>query len=287
MMLGCAPAQASAQVISRPPDARSADSTPGPTASTRTVDIELTGTLGHQRVVFSPDFDADALREGWSQGLDLITGAEGPDGQVLVMARRRERAVQHVSYNTAEWPSDYVTQYWDDPDHVITGVFGGPSGWSVIMSRVESVYVPSAQRSLENWGWTSQSTRLHGEWPQDVIRELWAEDMDVTEIAHGPGGWVLVFSSETHWGAQGWDGTDDPGAKIRDRWNDGYSITDIAHDGSQWYIVATKNAGIGAQRWASSETFPEEEIREAWYDGMHVQAMDYGDGHWYVVFSQR
>jgi hypothetical protein len=238
-------------------------------------------------VIFSPDFNVDALREGWSQGLDLITGAEGPDGQVLVMARGRERAVQHVSYTTQAWPRDYVAQYGADPDHVITGVFGGPSGWNVVMSRVESVYVPSAQRSLENWGWTSQSWRLRAEWPRDDIRELWDEGKDITEIAHGPGGWLLVFSSETHWGAQGWDSTDDPEGKIRDRWNDGYSITDIAYDGSLWFLVATKNAGIGAQRWVSSDTFPEDEIRQAWAEGMHVQAMDYGGGLWYVVFSQR
>jgi hypothetical protein len=259
---------------------------PGPTPSTRTVDIELTGSTGHQRVVLSPDFNIDALREGWAQGMDLITGAEGPEGQVLVMAERRTRAVQHLSYNTQEWPRDYVSQYWDDPDHVIRGVFGGASGWSVILSRVESVYVPSAQRAHENWGWTSQAYRLRAEWPRDVIREQWDEGRDITDVAYGPGGWMLVFSSETYWGSQGWDRAEDPEAKIRERWDDGYSITDLAYGEGQWTIVATKDAGISAQRWANSDTFPEADIREAWADGMHVQALDYGGGEWYVVFSQ-
>ena len=263
------------------------DPRPGPGVATRTVDIELTGSTGHQRVVFSPAFNLDALREGWSQGMDLVTGAEGPDGLVLVMARGRERGVQHVSYGTPEWPSDHVSRFWDDPDHVISGVFGGPAGWNVMMSRVESVYVPSAQRSLENWGWHSQSYRLREEWPRDVIREQWDEGKKITDIAYGPGGWMLVFSQETHWGAQGWDFAADPTAKIQERWDAGFSITDLAFGEGQWHLVATKNAGIGMQRWARSETFPEQEIRQAWSEGMHVQAIDYGGGMWYVVFSQR
>ncbi len=265
--------------------ATAAPTTVGP--SPRIVDLELTGSVGHQRVVFSADFNVDALREGWSQGLDLVTGAEGPGGQVIVMARGRERSVQHISYNTSEWPGDFVSQYWNDPDHVIKGVFGGPAGWSLIMNRVESVYVPSAGQSLENWGWHAQSWRLRARWPEGVVRELWDEGKDITDIAYGPGGWMLVFSQETHWGAQGWDRTDDLPAKIRERWDDGFSITDIAFGEGLWHLVATKNVGVGEQRWVRSETFPEQEIRRAWDDGMHIEALDYGAGLWYVVFSER
>jgi astacin len=265
--------------------------TPGPTTAptlpTRTLDREMTGSTGHQRIVMAATLNVDGLREGWSQGLDLVTGAESPEGQVIVMARAGARAVQHLSFNTPEWPADHVTEYWDDPDHVIRGVFGGESGWSVIMSRAESVYVPSAQRNLENWGWTSQSYRLRQAWDRDVIREQWDSGKDITDIAYGPGGWMYVFSRETHWGAQGWDRATDPTAKIQERWDAGFRITDIAFGEGQWAIIATKNAGIGEQRWTRSETFPEAAIQQAWDDGMHVQALDYGNGQWYVIFSER
>lgn len=211
---------------------------PGLRVATRTVDIELTGSTGHQRVVFSPTFNLDALREGWSQGMDLVTGAEGPEGLVLVMARGRERGVQHVSYGTPEWPSDHVTRFWDDPDHVIRGVFGGPSGWNVIMSRVESVHVPSAQRSLENWGWHSQSYRLREEWPRDVIREQWDQGRKITDLAFGEGQWHLVATKNAGIGMQRWARSETfPEQEIRQAWNDGMHVQAIDYGGGMWYVV--------------------------------------------------
>lgn len=258
------------------------------TPTTREVDLNLTGSIGHQRVVFGPDFDVEGLRVGWSDGLDFVTGAQGPQGTVLVSARGRSPAVQQVSYNTQAWPSEHIRQYWDeDPAYTISGVFGGPQGWTVIMSKVEDIYVPAAGANLDNWGWGVQSWRLRENWDREVIRELWDDDKLITDIAYGPGGWMIVGTAGTRWGAQGWDVREDPRDVIRERWDDGYSITDIAFGQGNWHIVATKDAGIGMQRWVRSETFPDAQIRQAWNDGMHVQAVDYGGGWWYVIFSQR
>lgn len=170
--------------------------------------------------------------------MDLVTGAEGPEGLVLVMARGRERGVQHVSYGTPEWPSDHVTRFWDDPDHVIRGVFGGASGWNVIMSRVESVHVPSAQRSLENWGWHSQSYRLREEWPRDVIREQWDQGRKITDLAFGEGQWHLVATKNAGIGMQRWARSETfPEQEIRQAWNDGMHVQAIDYGGGMWYVV--------------------------------------------------
>lgn len=263
--------------------------TPGPTpGNTPILDINLTGAAGHQRIFYGPEFNVPGLRAGWSDNLDFVTGAQGPDGVALVMARGRERALQHVTFNKDAWPGDFISEYWNQSEPFrISGVFGGPQGWTVIMSRVENVYVPQAGQSLENWGWAAQSTRLRDSWPRDVIREQWDEGKDITDIAYGVDGWALIFSRETHYGPQGWDRREDPREVIGERWSDGYAITDIAYGEGLWHVVATKNAGIQRQRWVRSQTFPEAQIRRAWDDGMHVQALDYGGGWWYVIFSER
>jgi hypothetical protein len=267
-----------------PPGGPSPDRRPAESA----VNLDLTGSIGHQRVIFGPDFDVPGLRDAWSEGLDFVTGAQGPQGTVLVAARGNSTAQQQVSFNTAEWPGEHVREYWDEePDYTISGVFAGPQGWTVIMSRVSDVYTAAHGQSLDNWGWGSQSWRLRDNWERDVIRELWDDGKLLTDVAYGPDGWMLVGTSGTGWGAQGWDVREDPREIIRERWDDGYSITDLAFGQGNWHLVATKDAGIGMQRWVRSETFPEDQIRQAWNDGMHIQAIDYGAGWWYVVFSQR
>jgi len=124
--------------------------------------------------------------------------------------------------------------------------------------------------------------------PDEFIREKWADDKRVTHLAHGYDGWIAVASKNTGYGAQLYKTQKNfPSDFIKEKWKKNFSITNVAHDGSQWTVMMSKDSGLGQQRWFNRVKFPAKRIATGWDEDYRIQNIEYGAGLWSVVLAKK
>lgn len=254
-------------VCSRPTD-------PVPSGGGTNAAVSVLRATGPARwVLRGPRVPSAQVREGWSEGLTIVTAARTPEQQVVVMSQNR-RGVRQSFHDSGQFPNDFVRARWDE-GYAIQHASYGAGGWQVLMAQ--------------GLGWGAQSWRRRAHWPREEITQLWNEGKRITTIAHGDGEWFVAFTEGTGITQQGWDTSTEvaPNAVADRRWADGYRITGLAWGGGSWAVISSQGTDLTQQTMTWGESFPEDTVRQRWSEGYEITALARSDTHWVVVMSRR
>lgn len=133
----------------------------------------------------------------------------------------------------------------------------------------------------------AQSWATRTEFPQEFIREQWAEGKQITSVAYGGGLWAAVLSKGSAYERQTWIlRSEFPKATIQEKWNEGYSISHAAFGQDAWAFVFSQDNTAGPQVYQLSSEFPKKFIQEYWTKGYHINQVIYGQKKWWVSMSK-
>lgn len=144
--------------------------------------------------------------------------------------------------------------------------------WALVMSK--------------GTGYTQQAWRTRTYFPEQEIKDLWAEGYQITSLTYAEMRWALVVSKGTGYTQQRWfTGETFPADDIKKGWDEGYSITHTTYGNKRWVVVMSKGSNIALQAWRTRTYFPEAEIKELKDKGYYITNLTYGNGLWALVMS--
>ena len=153
----------------------------------------------------------------------------------------------------------------------------------------------TAQNTSEKWVVnTAQGSNLYAqswatrtEFPQEFIREQWAEGKQITALGYGDGLWAAVLSKGTTFSQQTWIlRSEFPKETIKEKWTEGYSITHAAYGQKAWAFVFSQDPSLGPQVYQLASEFPKDFIEEYWSKGYHIDQVIFGQKKWWVAMSK-
>ena len=226
--------------------------------------------MKREEFVLYNTFPADAVTEGWNNGIDVSHVAYGSSSWAVLMAEKTGFTGQRY-FQRSEFPSRAIDEGWKE-NYYITNITWGDSSWVLIMSQ--------------GCGYSDQQWKCGSKFPSKDVEKTIKAGFHISFVTYGEGRWVIVLSKSERTCIQKWEMSNDfPEKAIEEYWNQGYIITSLAYGDQKWLLVVSKGTDILYQSWAFRSSFPEEEISEKRNEGYWVSSLTYGNGLWVVVMS--
>ncbi|MEI8006206.1 MAG: AAA family ATPase [Bacteroidota bacterium] len=226
--------------------------------------------MKREEFVLYNTFPADAVTEGWNNGIDISHVAYGSSSWAVLMAEKTGFTGQRY-FQRSEFPAKAIDEGWKE-NYYISNITWGDSNWVLIMSQ--------------GCGYTDQQWKCGSKFPSKDVEKTIKAGFHISYVTYGEGRWVIVLSKSERTCEQKWEMFKDfPEKAIEEYWNQGYIITSLAYGEQKWLLVVSKGTDILYQSWAFRSSFPEQEISEKRNEGYWVSSLTYGNGLWVVVMS--
>jgi len=226
--------------------------------------------MKREEFVLYRTFPADAVNDGWNNGLDISNLAWGSGDWAVLMAEQTGFTGQRY-FQRSEFPVKAIDEGWKE-NYYITNMSWGDSEWVLVMSQ--------------GCGYSDQQWKSGSKFPSRDVEKAIKAGFHISFVTYGENRWVVVMSKPGKASEQKWEmSADFPEKAIEDYWNQGYIITSIAYGDGKWLLVVTKGSDILYQSWAYRSSFPQDEISDKRKEGYWVSSLTFGNGLWVVVLS--
>ena len=171
---------------------------------------------------------------------------------------------------------DKIKKHWNQEDRRITSVAYTKNGWFVTMAK--------------NTGIGKQTYKYSTTWPEEWIKDKWAEDYRITSISKGKDKWLVVMSKGHDYWMQSYLRDDLSNIKswIKHNWNKGYYITNATYDGSLWTVVMSRTNKFTSQGYFFASNYDKmaSEIREdVWNKDLSIHLIESDGDNYLVVYG--
>jgi SpoVK/Ycf46/Vps4 family AAA+-type ATPase len=226
--------------------------------------------MKQEQFVLYQDFPADAVNEGWNNGVDISNVAWGSGNWAVLMAEETGFSGQRY-YQRSEFPAKSIAEGWKE-NFYITNMAWGDSTWVLVMSQ--------------GCGFSDQQWKSGSMFPSKDVEKAIKAGFHISFVTYGDNRWIVILSKSDKTYEQRWEMSKDfPEKAIEEYWNKGFIITSIAYGAQQWLLVVSKGTDILYQSWAYRGAFPEQEITDKRKEGYWVSSLTFGYGLWLVVMS--
>ena len=171
---------------------------------------------------------------------------------------------------------DKIKKHWNQEERRITSAAYTKNGWFVTMAK--------------NTGIGKQTYKYSTTWPEEWIRDKWAEDYRITSISRGKDKWLVVMSKGHDYWMQSYLRDDLSNIKswIKHNWDRGYYITNAAYDGSLWTVVMSRTKEFTSQGYFIAGNYDKmaAEIREdVWGNDLSIHLIESDGDDFLVVYG--
>ncbi len=218
----------------------------------------------------SPEFPADAVKEGWNKGFDIAHLAYGNNQWAVMMNDRLKYSGQNY-YQRGTFPVACIEEGWKN-DLYITALAYGNATWVLVMSKGPA--------------YNDQVWRSGSKVPVKEMEKAGKEGYSATLVAYGEKRWVAVLSrdgktrDQTIGVSAGF-----PEGQIDDGWRKGFLITSLVYGDGQWVLVMTKPEAPLHQYWLRNSAFPSGQIGEKQRQDFILTHLSCNGGEWVAVVT--
>ena len=125
------------------------------------------------------------------------------------------------------------------------------------------------------------------DWPDQFIRDEWANDGHITSISQADGHWTVFMSKHTGINRQAWATRSDFQTAFhyaQTAWD--RPVTEITYRDGTWAVAASDIAGLTDQVFVVQASFPDDFINSKQSEGYYISDIAYGSREWAIVLSK-
>ena len=218
--------------------------------------------LGIQRRIAEKEFPVAAIKTAWNEGYyvsDISYGDNGSEKYWVMVISKNSYTGQlyKMRDNTDELKTAIEDMRTTEPDYYISHLTFGNNKWALVGSK--------------GTGYSSQTTIISTDFPEENIKENWKTDYHITSMAYSGSKWVVVMSkgstiTKQHFHT--WDLWDQD--KIDTETDKENYLTETVKAGDKWYMIFSQDKEMYSQDIEITETIPDKEIRSKWEKGYNL-----------------